>query len=601
MLITKIKDLVNNIRLFTPLNVAISIYILSVIILWSWGNFPISDDFYYLMQVQAFNMGILTKSALIGPTFILQAFIGLLWGKLFGITYISLRILTTIFSIFCIIGVDKILSLLNIRKSIRTLALLLVIFNPPFYACSVTFMSENYFLFFILFSIYNFLLFTKTNRTKNLILASILGGLSIMIRQYGVVLFVSYIFIYLLTALNSKQKSQSKLDIKKILQISIPFIFLGCLGIFWPKYTSLADPKSMDISLFFTNFEDIVSRIFNISLIPYIGFFLLPFTLPSFIKLKRNLKALILASSLALSYPIFKMNIFKIGNLFYLEGLYARLVPNIRENLFNNVPFKIFVAYLVSLSFITMLYYLVRELSKITRLKEFNIKNPKDLIPNIENSSNLTLFILLIGFYLIVMVTDRVFDRYLINFFIILIIFTAYQAERLNFNVGKLSVIMCLLISLVTFLLVYDYYKVNQLKWKLADRLSNEIGIDRYKIFLDNVYARTTYMNLMENYKGLHSAVPEDYHPYCFVQEYTSQDKNILNDFINFVEHQGVFGKKIFNPRVENAGKLSSLSNRFDTTDVLFFDESYPSPIYSLLGKRTFVRAFCLENYKELR
>lgn len=596
MLTSRLKSLLKREDIITPLNIAIAVYVLSVLILKPWGNFPISDDFFYLTQVKAFSMGVFIKSALIDPTFILQAFIGLIWGKVFGITYVSLRVLTVIFSILCIVGVDKILSFFNVRKSIKTLSLVLVAFIPQFYACSLTFMSENYFLSFILFSLYNFLLFTKTNKNKYLLIASILGGLSMMIRQYGVVLFITYLSVYIMTSLSSKLR---KLDIKKILTISIPFIILGGLGIFWPKYFNFEHTKSEDFSAYLASFEDIVSRILSINLIPYIGYLLLPFTIPAFIKVKKKIVIPILLVSIFLSFFIYKNNVFSIGNLFYLEGLHARLVPTIRENLFNNVPFKMFISYLVSLSFITLVYYLVRELIKFYR--SLDVKKVVRLIPNLENSSYLLLFISLIGFYLIVMITDRVFDRYLLNFFVILVILVSIYADKYKFNPGKLSFLMILLISIITFFLVFDYYRLNKLKWNLADRLSTEIGVDRYKIFIDNVYARTVYMEQTENYKGLLTPNPEDYHPYCFVQEYTSQNKNILNDFISTITKKGLFGKQIYNPQVENAGKLKELLNRFDPTDTLFFDEKYPSPMYNLIGRDTFVRAFCTQNYKELR
>ncbi|NMB91986.1 glycosyltransferase family 39 protein [candidate division WWE3 bacterium] len=591
----KIENLLNNKNIINPLTITILIYVFSLLILGSWYNFPISDDFYYTMQVEAFSMGIFTKSALIGPTLILQSFIGLIWGRLFGINYASLRVLTILFSILCIVIVDKILKLLKVKDTTRLPTLLLILFIPQFYACSVTFMSENYFLFFILLSLYHFLSFLNKDDEKHMLLASIFGGLSIMVRQYGVVLLITYLFVYVMLVLKYK-----KLNIRLILELLVPFILLGSLGVFWPKFKSLSDPKSMDVSLFFVGFKDVIPRIFNIWVLPYIGFYLLPFSVVLFGKINNKLKALIMILSVPLSYLIYKINIFKIGNLFYLEGLYARLVVNIRQNLFNNVPFKLFLAYLISLSLITLLIWIIQSLvSKRSSLEKKNFKiNLKSITKDLNT---LTLIVSIIGFFLIVMVTDRVFDRYLLNFFIFLVILVSYIFSKNRLNLNSYSLLMCILISFVTFLVTFDYYRGNQLKWVLANKLSTEYKVDKYNIFVDNVYARTMYMYKMQNYKGLYPAKPAEYHPFCFVQEYVRQKDNVINKLVNSFEGRGFVKKYIENPKISNAGLLKEKSNHFDSTDILIYDVEYPSPIYNLLGKKMFIRAFCLYNYKDLQ
>jgi len=498
-----------------PLTVVLFFYILSILLIGPWGNFAVNDDFYYLMQVKAFSMGMFTKSALIGPTFILQAFIGLFWGEIFGITYTSLRILTIIVSILSIILIDKTLVVLNVKKNIRTLALLLAAFNPYFYASSLSFMSETYFLFFTLWSLFYFLSFIKTKKNVYLLIASILGGLSMMIRQYGVVLLITYILVYL--SANFK-----KIDPRRILSIMLPFVLLGCLGIFWPKFKSMSNPKSLDLSLFFVKPKHLLERLTSISIVPYIAYFFLPFTIPFFVKLKKYTKGAIVFISLAPAYLIYKSNIFLIGNVFYFEGLYARILPNVRENMLNNIPFKLFAAYFISVSLCTMIYFLLSKLHEL--VKKIKIKEFIDITGTSDYLYFLTLAVSLIGFYLIVLITDRVYDRYFINLFIVSILFVSLVANRLNFNPKKLSLLVCSLMCVITFLLVFDFYKVNQLKWKLANRISNEMGVDKFKIFLDNVYMRTTYMDLVQNYEGIYSARPDYYNPVCFVQEYTKRN-----------------------------------------------------------------------------
>ena len=182
-----------------PVYIVIAVYIITILLINPWGNFPVNDDFYYLNQIKAFRLGILKKSALISPTFILQGYLGLIWSYIFGLSYVSLRVLTIIVSILCLIFLDKALLQLNVNKEIRALTLLLICFNPYFFASSLTFMTENYFLLLVLLSFYFFLKFISSDKNKYLLCSSIAGGLSIMVRQYGAVLPVAYLVFYLTT------------------------------------------------------------------------------------------------------------------------------------------------------------------------------------------------------------------------------------------------------------------------------------------------------------------------------------------------------------------------------------------------------------------
>ena len=107
-------------------------------------------------------------------------------------------------------------------------------------------------------------------------------------------------------------------------------------------------------------------------------------------------------------------------------------------------------------------------------------------------------------------------------------------------------------------------------------------------------------MNITNNFDGRIAAIPINYFPTCFVQEYVRQNANFLNSLIVGFESKAKVRKYFANPTISEAGLLGDNRNHFDQSDVLLFDEEYPSPVYNLLGKRMFVRAFCLQNYKEL-
>jgi len=82
-------------------------YILLTFLINPFGEFPIGDDFYFKMQIDAFRNGEFTKSALIDPTFIGQGFIAYIWSLLFGSSFNSLKFLSILITILCIISLEK--------------------------------------------------------------------------------------------------------------------------------------------------------------------------------------------------------------------------------------------------------------------------------------------------------------------------------------------------------------------------------------------------------------------------------------------------------------------------------------------------------------
>ena len=549
------------------------VYLFTIFIIAPWGNFSINDDFYYLAQVKAFSLGIFTKSALVSPTFILQAFMGFIWSKIFGLTYVSLRILTILVTLICILVLDRIYSFLNIKQNIKAVSLLLIVFIPYLYVSSLTFMTENYFLLFVLLSLHYFLRYCRSHKMKQLFFASVMGGLSIMIRQYGIVLIITYLLVYII----SKRCDFEKRELATIL---LPFLTFGILGIYWPKYYSPFYLKSVDMRLFFTDIENLLSRLTDISPFPYIFYILIPFAFAIFSKLQTKIKFILMLLAIPISRVFYSINIFSIGNLFYLESLYIKLSLNVRENLLNNLIFKTFLSYFIALSLLVFLYsmflHIYRRVNKYT------------------DAHSLTLVVMTIGFYLIVMLTDRVYDRYFLNFLVVLVILITYLYNKHNIVIGTQFLTSCIFICSVTFLLTFDYYRVNQLKWSMANRLHVDHAIDEYDIFIDENYASTIFMEKYKNYKGLIRIIHSNYHPKCFIQEYIKQNGSGINNLIDRYEQSGFINKYLPTPKSPYTGLMKDKSNHFDPKDILYFDKEYSSPIYNILGKRTFVRAFCI-------
>lgn len=561
-----------------PLLITLTVYVITILIVQPWGNYPINDDFYYFTQVKAFSMGFFKKSALITPTFILQGYLGLLWSTLFGISYLSLRFLTIFISISCLYIIFKILLTLNVKKALILPCLLSMAFNPIFYASSFTFMTENYFLLFWLLSTLFFIKSQTNDKIRYLVISTIFGGFSTLIRQYGFVLFPIFLII------NYYKPSQRK--ISRFLAILLPFVIISTFGFIYPKYINPEFPKSFNILMFFTSVKSLFERIFNIYYLSYSGFILLPFTIGKFIELKRKGKLSIGIISVFTSFFIYKGNLFKIGNIFYLEGLYAKMFNNIRLNLLNNIPFKLLLSLLISVSVAIIAHSII-----IKSMKSFSKKHNFKM--RISNTS-LLLELMILGFYLIALITDKFYDRYLLNFFVIATIYSAFKVNKYNHKNLIIMYLMTFLVSSITFLISVDYYRQMNLKWKMVEEITRSYEIKNTDIFLDPVYIKSALMEERDNYSGLKLLNTDDYYPTCFIQEYSEGDGNYLSKLFNYLNNHPKIIKYISNPKIENVSLLKSKDNHFDPNDRLIKSEEYKTPMYNLIGKKMYVRAFCV-------
>ena len=569
---TKIKEMY-------PILIPILAYILSLILIKPWGNYAINDDFYYFVQVKAFSQGLFTKSALIAPSFIAQGFIGLVWSKIFGLSFNSLRILTILISTLCIFGIYKILCLFKIKKEVTLITLLTIAFNPIFYYSSLSFMTENYFLAFIIWSLYFFLSFIEIGKLKHLVFSSLLLGLSVMVRQYGVVILPIYLVFLLLKV---------KPNVKNLLALLLPFSIFSLVGLFWPSYKNILVPSILSSTVISDNFRHMFEYIFDLSITPYIGFFLISLSLIIFLSGKRLSKIIISISSLFLAYVYYKWDIFRISNVFYLEGLFAKSTTALRQSIFNNISFKIFISYISSLSFLSLAYVFIRKLINLIKVKE-----KKSLIKN-----NLSLFILLVTtivFYCLASASNPVqerYDRYYLNFFVFLAVLLGLFINSHQIKICKGSYSLIIVLCSVSVFVNLDYFREQKLKWNLASRL-NGAGISSNNIYLNNNYTKYANIEFTHNYNGEKPAMPGDFNPDCFIQNFSKQESNFLNNFLNNLEKRRFVARYFKNPQIVGFGYAKSSTNSYSKKDIVYFDEEYKSPMYNLIGKRMFIRAFC--------
>jgi len=160
-------------------------------------TFPQNDDWYYYEAVQNVYEGNFKLHKDVAPTLYLQVILGFVFSLASEISRLS--ILTLLISVASFYVFYVILKKYFFKSEITCLLGALVFFVNPLYVYGIFgFMTENYFIFFMLLSIFCFLNFYTTFKSKDFLLANILGILSFFVRQIGLFLPLSFCIFLLI-------------------------------------------------------------------------------------------------------------------------------------------------------------------------------------------------------------------------------------------------------------------------------------------------------------------------------------------------------------------------------------------------------------------
>ncbi len=558
--------------LFLPL----SLFLLSVIFVNPLGEFVINDDWIFSRQVLAFSLGKFTMSSLIDPVFIAQAVLGYLWVLVFGFSHTALRILTIIVTFLTAFGIKKILSIFEISKFAQRIILLTFLFNPLVYTSAFSFMTENYFLFFFIFTLFYYLKFLKFKSKKDLFLGSLFCGLSFLVRQIGLISFLALIFTFLF----SEEKLEKKKLIKSVLIGFLPLAIAILVFAFWQRFPS---DVGFETASFLTNtlksintWEGFKMRwVLYLFALPYFAYFLVPVLtfFPEKIKGNKNL-LIILVISVVLFYPIYKFDLFPIGSVFYLEGLHVKSFAQHNLSVFDNIVFKIFLSSLISFSTSYLLYSLTKR---------------SDLMKNNTNKFLIMVIALNVGALLF---SADFYDRYLLVPGITLLIFYSvnyFRSYELAYS-GKIATSVLILFIAISFFLQIDFFQRTRLSWQQASLLRDKYELVT-NIYLLGPYDKYMYAVKNNNFDGYDKLPSGEYK--CFVYNYTlDTDSQVLKVFERVDDHLDKGMLK--NPRIYEGRKPSGQPRIKNNLHKLEYDQQYFSFLYNPIGKKAYVGSFCI-------
>jgi len=525
-----------------------------------FGYFSVNDDWLFLRQVEAFAKGNYKLSAEIDPSFIMQGLIGLLWGKVFGISFTSLQVLTFLITVIGMFGFILVLRELNIKKEVIALSAILFFFNPLIFTSSFSFMTENYYLTFFIFAVYFYLKFLKDeNKLRNLLIGSLFMIMASMVRQVGVLLGLSLLGM-LIIRLKIRQGERSL-----YWQTATILIFLAgsfTIPLLWPTY---GNNRALIL------LENTRGRINLILLsIHYLPLFIFPlfYTLRAF--LRRNLLlSAILFTLIALF--LYRTDVFPVGNVLYLEDLYSKSDFRSNFSIFDNILFKITFISLISLSFVKVLLYIKAHFKSI----------------KLDEIDRFLILTTLLN-YGILFVSSDFYDRYLLpsftGFFIL------FLKKTVDIKLNNAVILTSVLLIFISVTLQWEHISQSKLKWNQASMLSGKTGLYR-QIDLNDTYTNYIITKIENDYTGL--ITRRSFEKRCFVQQYTTDStKTIFVGIKKFDDY--ILSNFITNKKPLGVKKNTEIPRIKNNLDKLTYNQEYFSLLYNLVGKRAYVGSWCL-------
>ncbi len=446
------------------------IWLICIILVNPFGDFPLNDDWSYARNAQALALENKIYFDEWGAmTLIAHTMWGAFFCKIFGFSFTVLRFSTLVLGWIGILVTYRFFEEGGMKKNHAFWATILLAFNPFYFANSFSYMTEVPFMCFLMSAAYFSLKAINEKGQKNILLATLFSIIATMIRQPGVLVPIAFLITYL---------AKNKFSIKTVTQGFTPSVLtLGSLILFtnWRN-------ANYGLSENFGKTSQLIDNITNGHLENAIatkapGFFILwgLFLLPMMIVLVNNFwkkippigKVISIGITLLLSYPYFdNWNNFHLGNTFFNFGMGPMVLPsedrfatsNLHNNDWGNIIFCGFMGGIIILQWI---------LIRTTQLLFF-IKNKTSTSVNCNTFFSLaTAF----GYFAFLMLNNFYFDRYcLIAFpFLILMLFPQNQDFSIPRTLKIAGHITLLAIVIFSIGATHDYLSWNRARWEAVD------------------------------------------------------------------------------------------------------------------------------------
>lgn len=526
-----------------------------------FGNYPVNDDWVFVRQIEAFEHGIIKLSAELDPSFLAQGGLGYIWSRFFSANFVSLQLLTMLMTLLGLWGLVKVLRLFKLRKSLIIVSCMLYIFNPLIFTSAFSFMTDNYLLTFMVWSLYFFLRYQQNDLYRDVLLGSVLMLLAALTRQVGVFAGAAFLLRHWLGR-------SKKLELKVILTVLTALVLGILIPLLWPAYGSnrlllLVEQIPERARLWLLSWH-------------YYPLFIFPLLLGLKVKVDKAVdKVMFLVLAAIFTVFLYHFDIFPLGNVLYIEDLYTKSDFRSNFSLFDNIFFKLGLSVLVSLAMARLAMFFVQ----VIRSKKLSWESGD-------------MFLLLLGLMNcgVLLISSDLYDRYLLPgvavFWLLLMKKFSDQIE-----VNKKVILTTALMIFVSVALQWEFSTKNRVKWQQVRELSRATGyvtqIELNDTYIDHIVTqqKNDFTGLIER-KGSYDKV-------CFVQEYTLDGDGVwlqkAQDLEDLIDKRLIEKKKPYQVSKKNISRAKNNLGR------LMYNERYFSFLYDLVGKQAYVGSWCVE------
>lgn len=414
-----------------------------------------NDDWNRTTSVIRFLSGDTSLLQVTATTFYTQGILGFLFSMIFGwekLPYLTFFVSVFNFYIFAKILVDH----LDLNKVRAAVISLIFFFTPLHIYSSIGFMTENYTMFFILLGIYFLLQYEKDKKPKNFVLFNLSGILSFFTKQNGIIVNVAYI-PYLLIKKRFKEASLQIITI-----VTLFFYYFN----FFPRTEEM-----LDKGFTFENFNDgnyVYSLTYGIILVTVS--FLLPFVFnfvlsTLFENRKKVLRILfILVSAVVLYFVLNKY--FVPGKLAWQEYPYF-------ENTFERTGF--FPRSISGTKYYFKWNYDIFKYWDLTSKVLLSLLIPC-LVLSWKKSINIY-SISIAGYVVLMLLTQKFFDRYLLVLIpLVILFFINYEKRKSNLRYlfFASNFVFMIFVGFISLQMAGDFITTNNYVWGRSQSLVSE-------------------------------------------------------------------------------------------------------------------------------
>lgn len=444
-------------------------------------NYMQNDEYTHYLMVQKFMKGDFGLDPYLGATFYTQGFFATLFAIFFGISRIP--VLTFLLSTAGGLVFSLLLwKHLKVNYILSVLLGLLLYLNPFYLYSTWGFMTENYFMFFYILSLYAIYRFINKPLLISFVFANTLIVLSYGVRQFGIFTSVSFL-LYLLFFLKQK-----KWFFK---QLVLTLALIGFHFFIFPQ-----TPQMYDSRLIFENLKD-VDKIFTIVNIIgiYLGVFVFPLVLTSLLKIKKKKFIFVLLMSMVTFFYFEKK--FEPENIIF--------TTRDREGTFNTEQISVQFPYLKNIFTRKGFYEDNLPGDKYTFPGFFDLFNGLNIIGNVTFVLTISLLVFkfkkidkfsliyLTVFSGVMVLSPRIFDRYLIVLVPVSIILLSGLFKKVK-HMNYLIMPFVLFWLFLGYQFSADNILVNRYVWNKSLEIHNSLGVEKNKINADHSW-RQLYPN----------------------------------------------------------------------------------------------------------